>query len=183
MHRLVQSQCEEALPVGGELPLPSFGRRLSRLVEVLFAQGLQKLRILLAQLLVLLSNLDEWRIGARIRNGFGVLTKVLMPLCRGILGSEKYGRNHALDQRKMAQNPQRVAPSIRRGKCRCGAAHLVDYAQHCSIRNGHCELNSVFREHFFLLELHAHSILRLWSGPRYVQQNSQEGSFRKDRSL
>src|SRR5207245_7960756 len=57
VHRLVQGQHEEALPVGGEFLLPSFGWRLCRPVEVLLAQGLQKLQVPLAQLTILFSNL------------------------------------------------------------------------------------------------------------------------------
>src|SRR5437867_13120098 len=101
MHGLVEGQCEEALPERSELALPSFGRRLGRLVEILFAQGLQKLQVLLAQLKVFFTNLGEGRVSPRIRDGFGVLTKILLPRCRGILGSEKYGRNHALNERTM----------------------------------------------------------------------------------
>jgi hypothetical protein len=82
MHRLVQGQHQEALPVSGELPLPPLGRRFRRLVEVRLAQRLQKLQVLLAQLKVLLSNLGEGRIRAGIVDRLRVLTKVLLPFCR-----------------------------------------------------------------------------------------------------
>src|ERR1700747_2461255 len=101
MHRLVQGQREEALPVGSELPLPSLGWRVRRLVEIHFAQRLQKLQILLAQVQILLSNLGEGWIRARVGNSFRVLTEKLLPFCRGILLSEEYRRDHALDQREV----------------------------------------------------------------------------------
>src|SRR5689334_15897964 len=148
MHRLVQGQHEEALPVGGEFPLPSSGWRLSRLVEIGLAQRIEKLQVLFPQLKVLLPNLVEWWIRAGIGDRFRVLAKVLLPLCRGILVSEKYGRDHALNQREMTQHPERVAPAIRSRKCSYGATHLVDYTQHCPIRNSHRKLNSLFRLHF-----------------------------------
>ena len=84
MHRLVQGQHEEALPVSGELLLPSFGRRLPRLVEVFLAQGLQKLQVLFAQLKIFFTNLGERWIRGSIGDRCRVLTKVLLPFCRGI---------------------------------------------------------------------------------------------------
>src|SRR5258705_9090605 len=127
MHRLVQRKRKEASPVGGELLLPSLGRRLGRLVEVRLAQRLQKLQVLFAQLTILLSNLGEGWIRIGISHGFRALAKVLLPLSGGILVSEKYRRDRTLDQREMAQDPERVAPAVRCRKRRCGAAHLVDY--------------------------------------------------------
>src|SRR5215472_5651363 len=128
MHRLVHGQHEEALPVGGELPLPSLGWRFRRLVQVRLAQRLQKLQILLAQLQILLSNLGEGWIRAGIGYRFRVLTEKLLPFCRGILLSEKYRRDHPLNQCEVTENPERVTPAIRCRKRRCSAAHLVDYA-------------------------------------------------------
>ena len=90
MHRLVQGQHKEALPVGGEFFLPSFGRRLRRLIEIRFAQGLQKFQVALAQLTILLSNLGELWIGFGIGDRFRVLTEKLLPFCCGILLSKKY---------------------------------------------------------------------------------------------
>src|SRR5260370_37439665 len=80
MHRLVQRQHEEALSIRGELALPSFGRRLGRLVEIGLAQRLEKLQVLFAQLKILLPNLGEGWIRAGIGDGFRVLAKVLLPL-------------------------------------------------------------------------------------------------------
>src|SRR6267378_5534398 len=127
MHRLVQGQHEEALPVSGELPLQPLWWRFRRLVEVRFAQRLQQLQVLLAQLKILLSNLGERWIPFGIGDGFRALTEKLLPFCRGILISKKCSRNHALNQCEMTEHPQRVAPAVRRWKRRCGAAHLVDY--------------------------------------------------------
>ena len=45
MHRLVQGQHKEALPIGSELPLPSLGRREGGLVEVSLAQRLQNVQV------------------------------------------------------------------------------------------------------------------------------------------
>jgi hypothetical protein len=83
MHRLVQGQHKEALPVRSELSLPSLGRRLGRLVEIGLGQRLQNVQVPFAQLQILLSNLSEGWIGAGIGDGFRVLAKVLLPLCRG----------------------------------------------------------------------------------------------------
>src|SRR4030088_1023754 len=110
MHRLVQGQHEEALSVRGELALPSSGRRFGRLVEIGLAQRLEKLQVLFAQLKILLPNLGEGWIRAGLGDGFRVLAKVLLPFCRGILVSEKYGRDHALHQREMPQPPERGTP-------------------------------------------------------------------------
>jgi hypothetical protein len=102
MHRLVQGQHEEALPVSGELPLQPLWWRFRRLVEVRFAQRRQKLQVLLTQLKILFSNLGERWIRASIGDGFRALTKVLLPLCRGILVSEKYRRDRALNSWRSA---------------------------------------------------------------------------------
>src|SRR5258707_14925941 len=127
MHRLMQGQHEEALPVRGELLLASLGRRRGQLAEVRVAQRLQKFQVLLPQLKIFLANLGERRIRAGIADRLRVLTKVLLPLCRGILFSEKYRRDRAFYQCEMTQNPEWVAAAIRCGKRHCGAAHLVDY--------------------------------------------------------
>src|SRR5882724_9891030 len=119
MHSLVQGQHEEALPAGSELLLAPFRRRLRRLVEVRIAHRLQKLQVLLAQLLILLSNLGDGWIRAGIGNRFRVLTKVRLPFSRGILISEKYRRDRALNQREVTEDPERVAPAIRCRKGRC----------------------------------------------------------------
>src|SRR6267142_504963 len=148
MHRLVQGQHEEALPVSGELPLQPLWWRFRRLVEVRFAQRLQQLQVLLAQLTILLPNLGERWIRAGIGDGFRALAKVLLPLRRGILVSEKYRRDRALNQREMTQNPERVTSAVRCRKRRCRAAHLVNYTEHGSVRNSQCEFNNVFRLHF-----------------------------------
>src|SRR6267142_725258 len=148
MHRLVQGQHEEALPVSGELPLQPLWWRFRRLVEVRFAQRLQQLQVLLAQLTILLPNLGERWIRAGIGDGFRALAKVLLPLRRGILVSEKYRRDRALNQREMTQNPERVTSAVRCRKRRCRAAHLVNYTEHGSVRNSQCEFNSLFRLHF-----------------------------------
>src|SRR5207245_3434096 len=133
MHRLVQGQHEEALPVSGELPLSSLRRGLCRLVEVRLAQRLQKLQVLFAQLTILLPNLGERWIRFCISDGFRALTEKLLPFCRGILVSEKYRRNHALNQREMTEDPERVAPAIRCRKRRCGRSsrrlHLARISQ------------------------------------------------------
>src|SRR5205807_7924976 len=97
---------------------------------------------------ILLSNLGERWIRTGIGDRFRVLTEKLLPFCRGILLSEKYRRDHPLDQCKVTEDPERVTPAIWCRKRRCSVAHLVDYAQHRSIRNGQRELNSVFRVHF-----------------------------------
>src|SRR5712671_5072892 len=149
MQHFVEGQGKEAPAKRRKLLLASFGRGLSRLVEILFAQRLQQIQVLLAQLKILLSNLGERRIGAGIRDGFGVLAKVLLPLCSGILVSEKYRRDRALKQREMAEDPERVAAAVRCRKSRCGAAHLINYAEHRSIRNGQREFNGLFRLHLF----------------------------------
>src|SRR5712675_1363688 len=112
MQHFVQGQGKEAPAERRKLLLASFGRCLSRLVEILFAQRLQQVQVLLAQLKILLSNLGERRIRAGIRDGFGVLAKILLPLCSGILVSEEYRRDRALNQREMAEDPQRVAATI-----------------------------------------------------------------------
>jgi hypothetical protein len=52
-------------------------------------------------LTILLPNLGERWIRAGIGDGFRALTKVLLPLCRRILVSEKYCRDQALNQREM----------------------------------------------------------------------------------
>src|SRR5216683_2198623 len=127
MHRLVQRQHKEALPVGSELLLPSLGRRESGLVEVGLAQRLQEVQVLFAQLKILLSNLSEGWICAGIGDGFRVLAKVLLPFCRRIFLCEECGWNHALNQREMTEDPERVAPAVRRRKRRCSVAHIVDY--------------------------------------------------------
>jgi hypothetical protein len=69
MHRLVQGQHKEALPVRSELSLPSLGRRLGRLVEIGLGQRLQNVQVPFTQLKILLSNLSEGWIGAGIGVG------------------------------------------------------------------------------------------------------------------
>jgi hypothetical protein len=54
----------------------------------------------------------------------------------GILFREECRWNHALNQREMTEDPERVAPAVRRRKRRCSLAHIVDYTQHRSIGNG-----------------------------------------------
>src|SRR5258708_24376096 len=127
MHGLVQGQHKEALPIGGELSLPSLGRRESGLVEVGLAQRLQNVQVPFAQLKILLSNLSEGWICAGICDGFRVLAKVLLPLCRGGFFCEECRWNHALNQRQMPANPERVASAVLRRNQRCRLAHLVDY--------------------------------------------------------
>jgi hypothetical protein len=50
---------------------------------------------------IFLSNLGKRWIRAGIGDGFRMLTKVLLPLCRGILVSEKYRWDRALNQREV----------------------------------------------------------------------------------
>src|SRR5260370_25309414 len=135
MHRLVQGQHKEALPVRSELLFPSLGGSLSRLVEVGLAQRLQNVQVPFAQLKILLSNLSEGWICAGICDGFRVLSKVLLPLCRGVFFCEECCWNHALNQREMTEDPQRVAPAVRPRKRRSSIAHLLVYTQHRSIRH------------------------------------------------
>ena len=148
MHGLVQGQHKEALPIGSELSLPSLGRRESGLVEVGLAQRLQNVQVPFAQLKIVLSNLSERWICARICDWFRGLAKVLLPLCRGGFLREECRWNHALNQREMPEDPERVAPAVRRRKRPCSVAHIVDYTQHRSIRNAKRKFDSVFHVHF-----------------------------------
>jgi hypothetical protein len=78
-------------PIGCELSFPSFGRRLSRLVEVGLTQRFQNVQVPFAQLKILFSNVSEGWIGAGIGDGFRVLAKVLLPLCRGVFSAKSAG--------------------------------------------------------------------------------------------
>src|SRR5258708_3813215 len=95
MHRLVQGQHEEPLPVGSELLLATFRRHLGRLVEVRLAQRLQNLQVLLAQLKILLSSLGNGWIGAGIGDRFRVLTKVRCHSAAGFLSPKSILASHA----------------------------------------------------------------------------------------
>ena len=69
MHCLVQSQHKEALPVCCKLSLASFRGRQGGLVEIRFAERLEKPQVLFAQLNIFLSNLGERWIRACISDG------------------------------------------------------------------------------------------------------------------
>src|SRR5712692_3833313 len=130
MHRLVQGQHQEALPISSELLLPSLGWRLGRLVEIIFAERVQKLQVPLPQFEILLSNLGERWIRAGITDRFRALSEVLLPLRHGILISEEHPWDHAFNHCEMPEDPQRMAPAVRRRERRSGVAHLVDNAEH-----------------------------------------------------
>src|SRR5258705_9093116 len=183
MHRLVQGQHKEALPVRSELSLPSLGRRLGRLVEIGLGQRLQNVQVPFAQLKILLSNLSEGWIGAGIGDGFRVLAKVLLPLCRGVFFCEECRWNYALNQREMPEDPERVAPAVRRRKRRCSVAHLVDYTEHHSVRNAQCKFNGVFHVHcLFSLNCPSCSVIRLWGDRGYAALQHSSGGLGDDDS-